>query len=74
MAELKLARLPDRTPVKLTLLVSPALKARLDAYYELYCATYGDSKAVLEDIVPPMLSSFLTADKAFQRHWKTQNR
>lgn len=32
MTDLKLGRLPDRTPVKLSLQVSPDLKAQLDAY------------------------------------------
>lgn len=74
MTDLKLGRLPDRTPVKLSLQVSPDLKAQLDAYLELYCATYEGSRAALDDILPPMLSSFLSGDKAFQRYRRSQNR
>jgi hypothetical protein len=34
MAELKLAKLPDRTPVKLTISVSPELNRALVDYFE----------------------------------------
>lgn len=72
MAELKLARLPDRTPIKLTLSVCPELKKGLDAYLQLYCTTYDDLDVALADIIPLMLASFLTADKAYQRHLRSK--
>ena len=41
MPELKLARLPDRTPVKLAITVSPELNEALRDYALLYATTYG---------------------------------
>jgi len=39
MPELKLARLPDRTPVKLTISVLPDLHQRLGDYAALYASS-----------------------------------
>lgn len=64
MADLKLARLPDRVPVKLTIAVSPELKADLDAYAAMYEESYGNAEP-LSDLVPAMLSAFLGSDRAF---------
>ena len=66
MPELKLARLPDRTPVKLNLTVSPDLHAALIDYAIVYAAAYGSKEAVTE-LIPAMLASFLESDRAFQR-------
>ena len=66
MAELRLARLPERTPVKLTIAVSPDLAAALDLYAVLYRQTYGREEPVAE-LVPAMLAAFLDSDKAFLR-------
>jgi len=62
---LKLAKLPDRTPVKITIAVTPDLHAALNAYLALYRATYEDRGVGLADIVPAMLDAFLTSDRAF---------
>uniref|UniRef100_UPI0035CC2A32 DUF2274 domain-containing protein n=1 Tax=uncultured Sphingomonas sp. TaxID=158754 RepID=UPI0035CC2A32 len=66
MPDLKLARLPDRTPVKLNLTVSPDLHAALTDYAIVYAAAYG-SKEVVAELIPAMLASFLDSDRAFQR-------
>ncbi|MFS0771232.1 DUF2274 domain-containing protein [Sphingomonas sp. 1P08PE] len=66
MPDIKLPRLPDRTPVKLTLSILPELQARLDAYARVYTATYGTSEPVTE-LVPAMLTSFLDGDREFAR-------
>lgn len=66
MAELKLAKLADRTPVKITIAVSPDLAATLKAYAEAYREAYGQEEAV-PDLIPDMLKSFLESDKAFGR-------
>src|SRR3546814_9388346 len=39
MAAIKLGKLPDRTPVKLTISILPDLKQALDDYASLYSAT-----------------------------------
>lgn len=64
MPELKLAKLPDRVPVKLTVTVSPELNRRLANYAALYKQTYGQEEAVSE-LVPFMLGQFLDGDRAF---------
>ena len=63
---LKLAKLPDRTPVKLTVTVSPELHKALRDYADLYHQAYGQ-KEPIEDLVPFMLQGFLDGDKAFRR-------
>ena len=66
MAELKLAKLPDRTPVKLTIHVAPELHRALHDYADIYEKAYGQREAVA-DLIPAMLASFLNGDRAFIR-------
>lgn len=69
MANLKLGRLPDRTPVKISFHASPELAQSLRAYAELYRETYGRVEAV-SDLIPGMLEIFLASDRAFVRAYK----
>lgn len=64
MAKLKLPKLPDRTPVKLTIAVMPDLLGRLQDYAAAYAEAYGREEAVIE-LIPYMLRSFLESDKGF---------
>ena len=64
MPEIKLARLPDRKPVKLSVTVNPVLNQRLDAYAQAYKAAYGDEEEV-EELIPYMLERFLDGDRLF---------
>lgn len=66
MAELKLAKLPDRTPVKMGISVMPDLCEALNAYADAYEAAYGHREAV-PDLIPFMLESFLASDRSFSR-------
>lgn len=66
MADLKLAKLPDRTPIKLTITISPDLLAALQSYAAVYANTYGIEEPVGE-LVPAMLASFLEGDREFAR-------
>ncbi len=66
MPELKLAKLPDRTPVKLTITVQPDLAQALREYAAVDRATYGEAEAV-EELVPFMLVSFLEGDRGFAK-------
>lgn len=66
MADLKLSKLPDRTPVKLAISVTPELMAALTDYAAIYARTYGTEEAVA-DLVPAMLQSFLHGDRGFVR-------
>jgi len=65
MPELKLAKLPDRKPVKIAITVNPALHYKLGAYAEAYKAAYGDDERV-SDLIPYMLEQFLDADRQFR--------
>ena len=66
MPELKLAKLPDRVPVKLTVTVQPDLAQALREYAAVYRAIYGEAESV-EDLVPFMLASFLEGDRGFAK-------
>ena len=66
MAELKLARLPDRTPIKLGISVLPDLHQDLLDYAAHYARAYGTEVQVGE-LIPAMLASFIEGDRAFQR-------
>ncbi|MDR6846983.1 DUF2274 domain-containing protein [Sphingomonas sp. BE137] len=66
MAELKLGKLPDRTPVKLTISVLPELHQALSDYAALYASTYGREEPIAE-LIPAMLSAFLESDRSFVR-------
>ena len=66
MAEIKLERLPDRTPVKIMILVTPELNRALGDYAAAYEAAYGQAEAVAK-LIPPMLAAFLESDRAFAR-------
>ena len=66
MAGLRLAKLPDRTPVKLTISVSPELNQALVDYAAAYEAAYGQAESVA-DLIPAMLVAFLASDRAFAR-------
>lgn len=68
---LKLAKLPDRTPVKIGITVTPDLDADLRAYLDLYRATYDDKGVTVADLIPPMLESFLASDRAFAKARKS---
>jgi hypothetical protein len=66
MPELKLARLPDRTPVKLAITVTPDLHQMLQQYAALYAEAYGREESIAE-LIPAMLASFLESDRGFVR-------
>jgi len=66
MANLKLGKLPDRTPSKITISVSADLNQALSDYAALYRQTYGESETVAE-LIPFMLAGFLEGDRAFAK-------
>jgi hypothetical protein len=69
MAELKLAKLPDRTPVKLTITVGAEVHQMLKDYADAYQAAYGSAEQVV-DLIPFMLEAFIQGDKGFVRPGK----
>jgi len=66
MSELKLGKLPDRTPVKITITVTPDLNQALRDYAAIYRTTYGETESVA-DLIPFMLAAFLESDRGFAK-------
>jgi hypothetical protein len=66
MTAIKLARLPDRAPVKITISVSPELHRSLNEYARAYEAAYGEAASAIE-LIPAMLEAFLASDRGFAR-------
>lgn len=73
MADLKLGKLPDRVPVKLTVAVLPDLHRALQDYAALYAQAYGHEEPIAE-LIPAMLASFLESDRVFQKARGLQSR
>ncbi|MFZ2982908.1 MAG: DUF2274 domain-containing protein [Sphingobium sp.] len=66
MADLKLAKLPDRTPVKLAITITPDLQNALRDYAAVYAQAYGTEEPIAE-LIPAMLAAFLDSDRSFPR-------
>lgn len=66
--DLKLAKLPERAPVKLLISMPPSLHEALSDYAALYAEIYGQTESVA-DLIPYMLRSFLDGDRAFVK-WR----
>lgn len=66
MTELKLARLPDRTPVRVAINVAPDLQKALADYAAIYQQTYGQEQSIA-DLIPHMLMAFLASDRGFAK-------
>ena len=64
MPGLKLARLAERTPIKITISVSPDLNNALSDYAALYASTYGRDEPVTE-LIPAMVAAFIESDRGF---------
>lgn len=67
MAAIKLSKLPDRTPVRLTISLKPELHRALSDYAAAYEREY-DQKETVADLIPAMLAGFLESDRDFIRH------
>lgn len=66
MSSLKLAKLPNRTPVKVTISLLPDLHQRLQDYASAYAEVYGVEEPISE-LMPAMIAAFLDADRGFAR-------
>jgi hypothetical protein len=66
MAAIRLAKLPDRTAIKLTISMLPDLHQRLSEYAYFYRQTY-EAEEPVGDLVPAMLAAFLSSDRSFVR-------
>lgn len=67
---LKLAKLPDRKPVKMTITLSAELATKLRAYAAAYRESYGEAEDV-GALIPFMLTAFIDSDRIFAAPRKT---
>jgi hypothetical protein len=66
MPQLKLAKLPDRTPVKFSITVSPELAQALRDYAAQYERQFGVQENITA-LVPFMLAAFIESDAGFRK-------
>jgi hypothetical protein len=67
MPELKLAKLPDRAPVKIMFRASPDLARMLNDYCDAYRAIYEQPDETVEELIPFMLAAFMDGDPQFKK-------
>ena len=67
---MKLGKLPDRMPVKMSVVLTPGLAQRLREYADFYAETYGTKEDVAE-LIPFMLAAFLDSDTEFRKARRT---
>nr|WP_277996490.1 DUF2274 domain-containing protein [Bradyrhizobium sp. STM 3843] len=58
--------MPDRTPVKMTIVLAPSLARMLREYADFYVETYA-SREEVADLIPFMIEAFLESDAAFKK-------
>ncbi len=72
---IKLPKLPDRTPVKVTLSLNPELHQSIQEYAEIYRETYGQSECEpVAEILPYMIQDYLDKHKAFAKTRKRKTK
>lgn len=69
MRGIRLPKLPDRTPVKLSISILPDLHQRLKDYAAAYAEHSGSEESVA-GLVPAMLAAFLDSDREFAKYSK----
>lgn len=67
---LRLDKLPDRTPVRMSISLEPDLASALKDYAALYQQSYGKDEKT-ETLIPAMLDTFLNSDAGFKRARKS---
>ena len=63
---LRIAKLPDLTPVKITVSLEPELHKTLEDYAQIYSDSYGEIVKPAA-LVPSMIAGFLATDNGFKR-------
>lgn len=66
---LRIGKLPDLTPVKLTVSLEPEVYRMLEDYARIYGENYGEVVKPAE-LVPPMVAGFIATDNGFKRSRK----
>lgn len=65
-AALRIGKLPDLTPVKLTVSLEPRVHQMLEDYARIYGDNYGETVKPA-DLIPSMIIGFLATDNGFKR-------
>ena len=65
-SKLRLGRLPKTETVKLTIVLTTALKVDLERYATLHAQTYGEPVDAVT-LIPHMLESFIARDRGFKK-------
>jgi len=63
---LKLAKLTDTKPSKLSVSLPPDLLSDLEIYAKIYEQIYGE-KQIVNALIPSMLTGFLASDHGFKK-------
>ena len=63
---LRIRKLPDLTPVKLTVSLDPEVHQMLEDYARIYGDRYEET-VKLSELIPAMISGFLATDNGFKR-------
>lgn len=69
---LRIAKLPNLTPVKLTVSLEPEVHKMLEDYARIYGDCYGETVKPSE-LIPSMIAGFLATDSGFKRARKALN-
>lgn len=68
MPDLRLPKLPDRTPVKVSISLNPELHRTLLEYAEAYRVAYKEDKPEpITEIIPAILQRFMESDRGFTK-------
>ena len=63
---LRIGKLPDLTPVKLSITLDPDVHQMLEDYARIYGESYGEAVKPAE-LIPSMIAGFLATDNGFKR-------
>ena len=63
---LRIGKLPDLTPVKLTVSLEPEVHKMLEDYARIYGDSYGERVKPAE-LIPAIITGFLAIDNGFKR-------
>lgn len=73
MTRLKLGRIPDERPVKLTIEVPAPLHRKLIAYGEALAREMGETDPIPPaKVASPMIAGYIDSDKEFTKLWRSR--
>jgi len=67
---LRIGKLPDLTPVKMTVSLDREVHQMLEDYARIYDESYGEAVKPAE-LIPSMIAGFLASDNGFKRARKS---